>query len=170
MMDTLLGGRTWKWRTTDWAAAAVSGFAAGAVLMVLDLLWSAVFSPEGPWRTSHMIAPIFVGSQSLPTSGYQFSLEVVAIALAIHYALGTVFGLVIAALLAQLKLDSSPGIATVAGASMGFALYVINFDLLVVFFPWLVALRGVATIAAHVVFGVVAALLYCRLKRVASEP
>ena len=169
-MDTLLGLRTWKWRATDWTAAAVSGFAAGAVLMVLDLIWSAIFDPHGPWRTSHMIAPIFTGPDSLPASGFQFDAGVVAIALATHYALGIVFGLVIGALLAQLKLDSSPGIAAVAGGSMGLALYLINFELLVVFFPWLVALRGVPTIAAHVVFGVVAALLYCRLKRVASEP
>jgi hypothetical protein len=168
-MDTLLGSRSWKWRATDWTAAAVSGFAAGAVLMVLDLVWSAFFNPEGPWRTSHMIAPIFTGAGGLKTSGYEFSLGVVAIALATHYVLGIVFGLVMAALLVQFKLDSSLGIATVAGASMGFALYLINFGLLVVFFPWLVALRGVETIAAHVVFGVVAALLYCRLKRTATE-
>ncbi|HSV46857.1 MAG TPA: hypothetical protein VLJ58_13805 [Ramlibacter sp.] len=169
-MDTHLGLRAWKWRATDWAAAAVSGFAAGAVLMVLDLVWSTIFSPDGPWRTSHMIAPIFTGADSVPTSGYQFSIGVVAIALATHYVLGIVFGLVIAALLVQFKLDSLPGMALVAGASMGFALYLINFDLLVGFFPWLVNMRGVETIAAHVVFGVVAALLYCRLKRVATEP
>jgi len=169
-MDTLMGLRGWRWRATDWAAAAVSGFAAGAVLMVLDLVWSTIYSPDGPWRTSHMIAPIFTGADSVLTSGYQFSVGVVAIALATHYALGTVFGLIMGALLVLLKLDSSPGMAAVAGASMGLALYLINFDLMVVFFPWLVALRGVATVAAHVVFGVVAALLYCRLKRVAREP
>jgi hypothetical protein len=168
-MDTLLGLHNWKWRATDWTAAAVSGFAAGAVLMVLDLFWSATFSPDGPWRTSHMIAPIFTGADSMRTSGYGFSVGVVAIALATHYAMGIVFGLVIAALLVQLKLDSSPGIATVAGASMGCALYLINFDLLTVFFPWLVAMRGVDTLAAHVVFGVVAALLYRRLKRTPGD-
>jgi len=168
-MDTLLGLRTWKWRATDWTAAAVSGFAAGAVLMVLDLLWSTFFNPDGPWRTSHMIAPIFTGADSLQTSGYGFSARVVAIALVTHYALGIVFGLVMAALLAQLKLDSSPGIALVAGATLGAMLYLINFDLLVGFFPWLVALRGTETVAAHVVFGIVAALLYCRLKRTTGE-
>lgn len=169
-MDTLLGLHTWKWRATDWTAAAVSGFAAGAVLMVLDLLWSAMFHPDGPWRTSHMIAPIFTGVDSLPASGYDFSVRVVAIALVTHYVLGIVFGLVIGALLVQLKLDSSPGMALVAGATLGALLYLINFELLVGFFPWLVALRGTETVAAHVVFGVVAALLYCRLKRVATEP
>lgn len=169
-MDTLVGLRRWKWRATDWTAAAVSGFAAGAVLMVLDLVWSAFFSPDGPWRTSHMIAPIFTGADSLPTSGYEFNLGAVAIALVTHYLLGILFGLGVAALLVQFRLDSTPGVALVAGATLGVALYLINFELLVSFFPWLVALRGAETVAAHVVFGVVAALLYCRLKRTASEP
>ena len=104
-MDTLLGLRSWKWRATDWTAAAVAGFAAGAVLMVLDLAWSAVFNPDGPWRTSHMIAPIFTGAGSLQTSGYGFNLGVVAISLVTHYVLGIVFGLGVAALLVQLRLD-----------------------------------------------------------------
>lgn len=168
-MDTLMGSHAWKWRATDWTAAAVSGFAAGAVLMVLDLFWSAFFTPDGPWRTSHMIAPIFTGADSVRTSGYEFSLGVVAVALTVHYVLGIFFGLVMAALLVQLQLDSSPGMALVAGATLGCGLYLINFELLAGFFPWLVALRGADTLAAHVVFGVVAALLYCRLKRTATE-
>jgi hypothetical protein len=169
-MDTLLESRAGKWRAVDWTAAAVSGFAAGAVLMVLDLLWSAFFNPEGPWRTSHMIAPIFTGAGGPTTSGYGFSLGVVAIALATHYVLGICFGLAMAVVLTQLKLDSSQGMALVAGATLGAALYLINFELLVGFFPWLVALRGADTLAAHVVFGIVAAVLYCRLKRTATEP
>jgi hypothetical protein len=58
----------------------------------------------------------------------------------------------------------------VAGATLGVALYLINFEVLTGFFPWLVALRGADTVAAHVVFGIVAALLYCRLKRTVTEP
>jgi hypothetical protein len=162
--------RAWKWRAVDWTAAAVSGFAAGAVLMVLDLLWSAFFNPEGPWRTSHMIAPIFTGTGDPRTTGYGFSVAVVAISLATHYALGIIFGLVMAALLVQLKLDSTPARATVAGAVLGVLLYLVNFEVLVGFFPWLVALRGADTLAAHVVFGITAALFYRRLKRTTTEP
>ncbi|HSW21108.1 MAG TPA: hypothetical protein VLJ86_28045 [Ramlibacter sp.] len=166
-MDTILGSGTSKWRAMDWPAAAVSGFAAGAVLMVLDLVWSTLFNPEGPWRTSHMIAPIFTGVESANATA--FSLSVVAIALATHYALGIIFGLIMAALLVQFKLDAEPGRAMAAGVIMGLLLYIINFHLLVGFFPWLTSLRGVPTLAAHIVFGIVAALLYCRLKRTASE-
>lgn len=169
-MDTLLSLRRPRWRATDWTAAAVSGFAAGAVLMVLDLYWSALFNPDGPWRISHMIAPIFLGADSLPTSGFGFSPNVVVVSLVTHYVLGIVFGLVMGWFLAQFQVDSTPGMALVAGATLGGALYLINFELLAGFFPWLVVMRGVETVAAHVVFGVVAALLYCRLKRTATEP
>lgn len=169
-MDTLVSPRGWKWRATDWTAAAVAGFAAGAVLMVLDLVWSGIFNPEGPWRTSHMIAPIFAGADSFrPSGAYTFSVGVVAIALLTHYVLGILFGLVLAAGMVQLELDKAPGPALLGGVVMGTALYIVNFDLLVQFFPWLVHLRGADTLAAHVVFGAVAALLYWRLKRTGAE-
>ncbi len=168
-MDTLLVSPGWKWRATDWAAGAAAGFAAGALLMVLDLLWSGMFNAHGPWRTSHMIAPIFVGTDILRSSGYAFSAEVVAIALAVHYAMGTLFGLLTGALLAQLELDAKPLRAGLAGAVLGIGLYVFNFDLVLVrFFPWLHELEGVATVAAHAVFGTACALLYWRLKRTGS--
>jgi hypothetical protein len=171
-MDALVGSRSWHWRAVDWSAAAVSGFAAGAVLMVLDLIWSAFFNLDGPWRTSHMIAPMFVGSASPPASGWGFSLGVIAISLTVHYVLGVVFGLVMAAVLAQLELDTNPYRAGVSGAIMGLVLYLINFELIgVQIFPWLNDLRGADTMAAHAVFGAVAGLLYWKLKRtLAKEP
>ena len=72
--------------------------------------------------------------------------------------------------MAQFRLDETPAYALVAGAIMGLALYLLNFEALVGFFPWMADLRGVDTLAAHVVFGVVAGLLYWRLKRTATEP
>jgi hypothetical protein len=166
-MDTLVL-RSWKWRATDWTAAAVAGLAAGAVLMVLDLLWSSTFNPAGPWRTSHMIAPIFTGRAG-DAFHYTFSVGVVSIALATHYALGVVFGLALAWIMAQLHLDDVPERAAIAGAVLGSLLYLLNFGILVRFFPWLVDLRGWDTYAAHIVFGVVAGLLYWRLKRTGAE-
>lgn len=168
-MDTLLVFRSWTWRATDWTAAAVCGLAAGAVLMVLDLIWSAIFHPDGPWRISHMIAPIFLGADTLVPSPYRFSMAVVAIALFAHYGLGVVFGLVMAAVMAQLRLDAAPGRAVAAGAILGTVLYLINFGGLVALFPWLAGLRGWDTYAAHLVFGITGALLYWRLKRTGSQ-
>src|SRR3954467_7906794 len=114
-MEALLSLRRPLAGRTDWAAAAVSGFAAGAVLMVLDLLWSSVFNAHGPWRTSHMIAPLFIGTETLRTTGYAFNVGVVSIALATHYVLGIVFGVVMAAIMVRLQLDETPGRAAAAG-------------------------------------------------------
>jgi hypothetical protein len=166
-MDTHLGSQQRQWHAPDWTAAAVAGFAAGAVLMVLDLIWSSIFAVDGPWRTSHMIAPIIIGQERLSTSGYGFSIGVVALALATHYVLGIVFGLLMAAGMAQFNLAATPGRALVTGAAFGLVLYLINFHVVARFFPWLIDLRGWETQAAHVAFGVVAALLYWRLKRTA---
>jgi hypothetical protein len=169
-MDALVGRRSRHLRATDWTAAAVSGFAAGAVLMVLDLIWSAMFDPGGPWRTSHMIAPIFTGSPPPADAGYAFDAGVVAIALVTHYVLGIVFAVVMAFLMAQLRLDRSPDFAVASGAVLGLLLYLFNFELLARgFFPWLATLRGWETIAAHGVFGIVAALLYWKFNRTPAE-
>jgi len=165
-MDTLVGMRGAQWRSTDWTAAAVSGLAAGAVLMVLDLIWSALFHPDGPWRISHMIAPIVTGNAPTPGAGYAFSVGVVAIALTTHYVLGVVFGVVMAVVMTQLRLDTRPDFAVATGAILGMVLYIINFEVLAsLFFPWLIELRGWETLAAHGVFGIVAALLYWKFNR-----
>jgi hypothetical protein len=168
-METHLGSLHMTRHVPDWPAAAVAGFAAGAVLMVLDLLWSSFVVGDGPWRTSHLIASIFAGPEGLQSAD-RFSVGVVAIALATHYALGIVFGLVMAAIMVRFNLDASVGRALVTGVVFGIVLYLINIDVVVrLAFPWLAELRGWATLLAHVVFGVVAALLYRKLQRTGAE-
>jgi hypothetical protein len=135
----------------------------------VPVIWSSIVAGGGPWRTSHMIAPIFLGPEVLQTSGYSFSVGVVAIALATHYALGIVFGLALAAVMAPLSLDATAGRTLLTGAVFGVALYLVNFYGTVRWFPWLAELRGWATLAAHLVFGIVAALLYSKLERTPKE-
>lgn len=158
----------WERRQPNWLVAAVSGFAAGAVLMVLDMFWSTIVDNGGPWRTSHMIAPIFLGGEVARSTGFHFSIGIVALALVVHYALGILFGLVLAAVMAPLHLDATPLRALVTGAVLGLAVYVFNFFGLVALFPWLADLRGWAAVGAHLVFGIVAALLYWKLQEGAS--
>jgi hypothetical protein len=152
-------------RAPDWPVAAVSGFAAGAVLMVLDLLWSSAVDTGGPWRTSHMIAPMFLGQDAAQGAQFDFSFGAVALALATHYVLGIAFGLILAAILVPLNLDATLLRALTTGAVFGLVLYVVNFYGMARLFPWLAEMRGLATIAAHLVFGMVAALLYWKLER-----
>jgi hypothetical protein len=150
-------------RKPDWPAAAVAGFAAGAILMVLDLLWSIFTTGSGPWATSHKVAATVMGAHAPDAS--TFDAGVVGVALAAHYALGILSGLVLAAVSTPLRLDETAGKAMVTGALFGLGIYLINFHGFANMLPWFAEMRGVATLAAHLIFGVAIALLYRRLGR-----
>lgn len=152
----------WTHRLPDWPAAAVAGLAAGAILMVLELIWAILIVGGEPWRISHMIAAIVVGPDALEVR--DFSVRLIALALATHYVLGMVFGLVLAALIAPFHLEERAGFLLLAGAAFGMALYLINFYGMSVVFPWFADLRGGVAVVAHLVFGMTAAVIYRRLK------
>lgn len=147
----------------DWTAAVVSGFAAGAVLMVLELVWVAMFDAEGPWRSSHLVAAIVLGPQTAFTS--EFNLVVVSVALATHYALGIAFGLGLALVVALLQREDSVLSVEVVGLAFGALVYFTNFHVLTFVMPWFIEMRGWATLMAHLVCGLVAAVLYWKLRR-----
>jgi len=150
-------------RHPDWAAAATAGLAAGAVVMVLELVWSSLASAHGPWLVSHQIAAIVMGPAVLQSAS--FNMAVVTVALLAHYVLGIVFGLVLAAIMEAFMPDSNPGKASLAGAVFGAALYLLNFHGMTRFFPWFIEARGLEALFTHLVFGVTAALLYWKLQR-----
>ncbi|MEO7400330.1 MAG: hypothetical protein ABIV07_06120 [Polaromonas sp.] len=150
-------------RLPDWAAAATAGFAAGAVVMVLELLWSTLASDRGPWGVSHMVAAIVMGPAVAQSNDY--SLVVVAVALAAHYVLGVVFGVILALILAPFIRDSSVGMVSLAGAVFGALLYLLNFHGMTLFFPWFVDWRGTQALVIHLIFGLTVALLYWKLNR-----
>jgi hypothetical protein len=150
-------------RRPDWAAAAASGFVAGALLMVLELFWSNMSQGASPWSTSHKIAAILMGSDALRSE--DFSIGVVGVALITHYVLGIVFGIILAAIIAPFHFDSSMGMALSVGAAFGLILYLFNFYALASLFPWFAGMRGWASLIAHLIFGTVAALMYMKLER-----
>lgn len=152
----------------DWTAAAVAGLAAGAVLMVLELFWAASMGDDGPWRLPHMVAAIVLGAGWLETAaarGYAFHAGVVAAALVVHYTLGVVFGLALGLLVSWLRLDGLLARMEALGAGFGVVLYLFNFHVMAQVFPWFAELQGGATLMAHLVFGISAALLYWKLAR-----
>jgi len=163
-MELHMHSHRWEQRSPDWTVAAVSGFAAGAVLMVLELLWSAVIMRVSPWEASHMIAAIVMGSDALQST--DFNLMIVTVALVTHYVLGIVFALILATIIVQFSFDSSVGMALLTGAVFGVAMYLFNFYGMVQFFSWFTEMRGLATLVAHVIFGTVVAAMYWKLEQV----
>ncbi len=162
-MELHLQSHHWERRAPDWAAAAVAGFAAGALLMVIEMVWSALVQGVSPWSLPRMIAAIAMGRDTLQSSG--FSVQVLAVALAIHYVLGIAFGLLLAVIIAPFRLDSSVGMALGIGALFGVALYLVDFYGMVQAFTWFKEVRGAGMLTLHVIFGMAAAALYWKLER-----
>jgi hypothetical protein len=149
-------------RSPDWTAAAVSGLAAGALLLVLELFWSTMVSGVNPWGTTRMIAAILMGRDVLQTS--LFSVGTVAAALLIHFVLGAVLGMVLAIIIAPFQLDSSVRMILLAGAVFGAAVYVFDFHVMTRVFTWFADARGWHTLVGHMIFGMVAAVCYWKLE------
>lgn len=155
----------WERREPDWAAAAVAGFAAGAILMVLELAWAALAGTDGPWRISQLVAALTLGSGPLQGSAFAFDAGIVGMALATHYFLGVAFGMTLGYILAGFRYDTTVMAMLLIGAAFGVLLYLINFFVLTQVFSWFKELRGWTTLAAHLVFGISTALLYWKLAR-----
>lgn len=162
-MELHLHSHRWQHRVSDWSAAGVAGFFAGAVLMVLELLWSTAATGSDPWAAARMVGAIVLGPDTLQTSG--FSLAVVIAALVTHYVLGIVFGVVLGAIMAPFNLDSSARAALVTGAVFGVVIYALNFYGVQHIFPWFADMRGWPAFFGNVVFGMVAAFAYVKLER-----
>jgi hypothetical protein len=165
-MELRLNLHHWKRREPDWTAAVVAGFAAGAILMVLELIWAAFFTgSEGPWRISQLAAALTLGTGALQGSPFAFDAGIVAMALATHYMLGVAFGIVLSHILAGFRYDTSVAAMLLIGAVCGVLLYLLNFHGLTQVFPWFIELRGWTTLGAHLVLSISTALLYWKLAR-----
>lgn len=164
-MEMDIRSRRGSLNRADWLAGAIAGFAAGAVMMVLEMLWSSTDMGGNPWVIPHKIAAIGMGENVLHTLA-RFDVGIVALALVIHYVLGIFTGLVVAALVALLHLEDRFAAMLLAGLLLGVAIYLVNFYVMTAYFPWFTDLRGSATMVAHMIFGVAAAAFYWQLGRV----
>lgn len=162
-MEAQIESHRWSRRMPDWQAAVVAGLAAGAILMVLELLWAATVDGIGPWVVSRKVAALALGPEVLNSS--EFSGGMVAVALITHYALGVFSGVVIGILIAGFHWETSPGVVQIIGALFGAAIYLVNFHLLAQAFPWFADMRGWGTLIGHLVFGMSAALIYWKLSQ-----
>ena len=165
-MDIPLHLHRWVRSPFDRTAAVVAGFTGGAVLMAIELLWSAVApGAGGPWQTPHLVAALLMGPHVLWATPYVFDPGILVAALFTHYLLGIGFGVLLAGVANGFGFDRDLPAILALGAVFGLALYGMNFHVMVTFFPWFKALQGWPTAVAHVAFGVTAAALYHHLAR-----
>lgn len=163
-MELHIQSHHWERRMPDWRAAAVAGLVGGALVIVLEFFWSTMVLDESPWQPTHKIAAMVMGSSALEQMS-DFIFGIVTTALVLHYVLGAIMGMMLGALIAPFRFDSSVGMEAVIGVSFGIVAYVWNFYVMTAVFPWFVSERGSGPLLANLLFGVVTAIVYGMLER-----
>lgn len=168
-MDILhtLQTHTLTHRKLDWRAGAWAGVIAGVAFLALEMLLVPLLMGQSPWGPPRMIAAIIMGRDVLPPPA-TFDGGVLVAAMAVHFALSIVLGLILGKLIALFNLDSSWGLTFVVGAVFGLVVYVVNFYGMTAFFPWFAEARNWLSLTLHAVFGVIAAESYFGLEKRAA--
>ncbi|WP_321800657.1 hypothetical protein [Burkholderia sp. BCC1988] len=154
-------------RIPVWRAAVIGGCVAGAVFLVVQVVAAAIIGHDA-WAPLRMIAAIYFGDDALAPSA-TVEVGTLLAALGVHFALSIVFALVLAVIIACFSLDSSIGMASVAGAVFGVLLYVVNYYGMTQLFPWFADARGWVSALDHIVFGLIVSDSYMRLERPARS-
>ncbi len=94
-------------RTPDWRVAAIAGFAAGVIFLLLEVAATLILGGS-PWAPLRMTAAIVMG-HSAASSVAAFDLGITLVALVVHFALSVLFSLILAVIMASFSFDSSVG-------------------------------------------------------------
>ena len=141
------------------AAALQAALFAATVSLVVLVFVGIVAYDESPWKFLRMVAAMAKGGGALEPDD-EFDFAIVALGLALYYALAMLYGLAAAPLLG----DCPRRYANVIGLAFGFALYSANFHGFTVLFPWFAEFRTVDTLFANLIFGFLLARAYCAFK------
>ena len=145
-------------RSIHWCSAMLAGIAAGVVATLVQIaLWWAASDPLPAilFRDARLTAAIVIGRQALPPPA-TFDWSIMLVATLVHFSLSIAYGLTLSVFISRL----STSLSLIAGATFGLFLYAINMYGFTFVFPWFAAARDWITAATHVVFGVVAAVVY----------
>jgi hypothetical protein len=145
-----------------WTRVGVAaGLAAGAVYLVLQVLNASLYMEGTGSEPLQRIGAMLLGGDEAPPPG-DWGSRAIGVALLIHLSLSIGYGSLIDALVGCL----SGGVAAaVAGAVVGVLIYIVNYWIIAPSaFPWFEDSRNVLTMANHIVFGVVAALVCTHLR------
>ena len=145
---------------TNWSAAIKASLIAGVVFLILELALVATVGGESIWGPPRMIGAILLGEGVLPPPA-TFDLPSFVAALAVHFALSLIYGLIFA--LVADRAGWSLGVASVVGLLFGLLLYAVNFYGMTAVFPWFAMARNEISIFAHAMFGLVLGYSYRKL-------
>ena len=147
-----------KMPVIHWRTALLAGIVAGVVATCVQLaLWWLAAEPLLAilFRDARLTAAIVMGRSVLPPPA-TFDAPVMLIATLVHLALSIAYGSALAVFISR----TGKGPALLTGAAFGASLYAINMHGFTLVFPWFAAARDGITVVAHIVFGVIAAVVY----------
>jgi hypothetical protein len=142
----------------DVRAAVSAGIAAGILSTLAQIALWLIFYDAFPailFRDAHLAAAIVMGRGVLsPLENFDW--RVMLAATLVHFTLSIFYSLILSSLISR----HASLLSAIAGAAFGLILYSVNMYGFTVVFPWFEAARDWITLASHVVFGVVVALVY----------
>ncbi|MEO8217893.1 MAG: hypothetical protein ABI718_12500 [Acidobacteriota bacterium] len=142
-------------RGIHWQAAVGGGIAGGAVMLGLAMIFVPLFTTGSVWLPLRMVATLVLGRpEEMPPNN--FELWPLLLGLFIHFMLAVIYGVILAWIIHNLK----PASGVLAGALFGLALYVLNFYVGGVAFPWYHWARNWISLVGVVAFGIVAAWVF----------
>jgi hypothetical protein len=140
------------------SAATIAGMVAGALSLIAMLMLSTSVYGESPWKLPRMVAAVLAGRGALEPDD-EFSFTLVALGILAHFVLALAYSLALAMLVKDMPEAAAPWI----GMAFGVGLYFGNLYGFTHSFPWFAELRTLDTLAAHVLFGIIAATAYRHL-------
>jgi uncharacterized membrane protein YjdF len=154
MRSTLLINRI----PINWTAAFYAGIAAGIIATMAQIILWWAFSDSLPgimFRDARLAAAIILGEEILPMQ-VAFDWPAMIVATMIHFTLSVVYGTILAAFIVRYSM----AVSIVVGIEFGFILFGVNMFGFTLIFPWFEEARDWITLVAHIVFGIVAAVVY----------
>jgi hypothetical protein len=155
-----------RFRPNRLTAAIFAGLVAGTVATVVEIVLWQLFTgrlSEVLVRDANLAAAIVLGPGSL-SSLESIDRSSLAVATLVHFALSIAYALVLSWFVSRTRLA-----AAVVGTAFGLGLFALNLYGFARLFPWFVVARDPITLAAHIVFGVAAALVLRRCRVDAYE-
>jgi hypothetical protein len=140
------------------SAAALAAMVAGSLALIVMLMLSTSLYDESTWKLPRMVAAVLAGPGVLEPDD-EFSFTLVGLGIVVHFALALLYSFVLATLVKDMPEAAAPWI----GMAFGVGLYFGNLYGFTQLFPWFAQLRTLDTLAAHVLFGIVAASAYRHL-------
>jgi hypothetical protein len=147
-----------RFRAPNASAATVAGLVAGGATMIALLMFSTSIYDESAWKLPRMMAAVVAGRGALEPDD-EFSFTLVALGMLVHIALALGYSFILATLVKDMPEAAAPWI----GMAFGVGLYFGNLYGFTELFPWFTPLRTLDTLAAHVLFGIIAATAYQHL-------